>query len=86
MRPLMLLAVLGLAGCANASAVAPDARLRPAPAWMREPCPPLPPGPVNDGNPAVRAPYEGKLRSMYAECRERQSGLAARDAILTAKH
>lgn len=75
-----------LAGCAQPGYVAPDARIRPAPAWMTAPCPPLPAGPVNDGSPTVRAPYEGQLRSMYAECRERQAALASRDKILTSKH
>ena len=38
---------------------------------------PLPPGPERDGDPSVRAPYEGKIRSLYEDCRARQAGLAA---------
>jgi hypothetical protein len=92
MRPLIVLALacalllMILPGCAPLQATPPDPRLRAAPAWMLEPCPPLPPGPKNDGDPSQRAPYEGAVRSMYADCRERQAALASRDRILTSPH
>ena len=61
--PLLIL----LAGCSGNPPPAPEGLRRPA-AWVMKNCDPLPPIPVNDGDPIVRRKYHQVERPMYVEC------------------
>lgn len=71
-------------GCSDNPPPAPKG-LRPAPAWMTDPCPDLPNIPAGDGDPRVRTPHNVQVYQMYARCSLKQRGLAARDANVTRK-